>query len=346
MKRIASAVAVAAVTVLSTPLFASDEGVLQRAPVAPVRASQTSLVDSFSAEVPVVARVQGTAFFRTSIDINNNTNRTVTATFQFSYTCFSSSCSPVGHFDHTDVNDPRSTITLPVLGNFHQDDFVDYLAGLNMLVPGAVQGTFGTLLVTFANLPPQERLLGSEGTVVARTYNHLDESTPSSATVGFAYNASLFFESADTTLVGTARDTKASPTIAGLLRSNVGIRNTDVNGKRTNVNVVLSFYDAGTGPTGGQLVGTQQQMSDLRPGELRQISDLWATAGIPPTVHQVIIFADVISPSSSTPEIEGYVTIIDGRAATGGSTAGIATQDASFFEMKCLDPGLACGEVR
>src|SRR5262249_19043903 len=151
--------------------------------------------------------------FRTAVDINNNTSKNgVTVQYQFSYTCVSPTCSPVGGFYRT----PVQTLTLQGLANFHQDDFVNYLFGLGLLQPGAVNGCLGTLLIPFGNLS-QASPQGWEGSAVARTYNHLDESNPSSATVGFAYNASLFFESADTTLIGTARNTQGSPTIAGKL---------------------------------------------------------------------------------------------------------------------------------
>jgi hypothetical protein len=333
MKRFASFVAVAAFCLVSVPLLASDEAVLERSRVARIGSAEAN---SFSAEVPVVTRVQGTAFFRTSIDINNNTSKNgVTAQYQFSYSCVSTTCSPVGGFYRT----PVQTINLLGLQNFHQDDFVNYLSSLGLLQPGAVSGSIGTLLVTFAALP-QASPQGWEGSVVARTYNHLDESTLTSATVGFAYNASLFFESADTTLVGTARDTQANPegSISGKLRSNVGVRNTDINGSGQNVTVVLSFYDANT----GQLVGNKQTLTNLQPGELRQIANLWGTAAIPSTVKQVIIFVDNPAPTSTSPTFEGYVTIVDGGSSTSGSASGIATQDAAFFEMKCADTN-GCG---
>lgn len=336
MKRFSAFVAVAALCLLSRPLRASDEQILQRTRIARVTTARVSGlsadVPDFSAEVPVVARVQGTAFFRTSIDINNNTGNTITAQFQLSYSCVASSCSPVGGFYRTSVQ----TITLLALGNFHQDDIIDFLNSQTLLQPGAEQGTIGTFLISFFGIGSNGfgsggAILGSETSVVARTYNHLDEGTSTSATVGFAYNASLFFESTGSTLVGTARDTKGAPTVAGKLRSNVGVRNTDIAGTAQNVTVVLSFYDVAT----GQKVGNNQTFMDLQPGEVRQISDLWATAGISSTVHQVIIFVDNPSATSTSPTFEGYVTIIDGGAATGGSTSGIATQDASFFEMKC-----------
>jgi hypothetical protein len=168
----------------------------------------------------------------------------------------------------------------------------------------------------------------------------LDEGTSDSATVGFAYNASLFFESADTTLVGTARDTKGSPSVAGKLRSNVGVRNTDINGTQQNVTVVLTAYDTASGTKVGNPAGFT--FTSLQPGEVRQISDLWNTLAIPATVHQVILFIDNPAPTSTSPTFEAYVTIVDGGAGSAGPTLGVATQDASFFELKCADTN-GCG---
>lgn len=303
-------------SLLAGPATAQRGGVVRQSPAG----------TTYSVEVPVVARVQGTAFFRTAIDINNNTTQNgVTATFQFSYTCVASTCNPAGGFYRTDSHFASAKITLPAVANFHQDDLVQFLDSLGMLQPGAVQGAIGTLLVTFENLPSSQ---GWEGNVIARTYNRLNEADSTQGTVGFAYNASLFFESADTTLVGYARDTKSSPTLAGRLRSNVGVRNTDINGTNQNVNVVLTFYNTAT----GQKVGNAIAMNGLQPGELRQVSDLWNSAQIPSTVNSVIVFVDNPSPTSTSPTFEGFVTIIDGQV----------TQDAAFFEMRCADAN-GCG---
>lgn len=303
-----------------SPLTASEQ-MAPRARV--VRAAKTptsgpsAALASYSIEIPVVARVQGTAFFRTAIDLSNNTNQNgVAARYQLSYTCVSTACSPQGGFYRTVLQSQN----LDALDNFHQDDFVQYLDSLNLLVPGAVQGTIGTLLITFDNLPTAS---GWEVSAIGRTYNRIVETDPSRGTVGFAYNGSLFFESASSTLVATIRDTKASPTIAGMLRTNLGIRNTDINGTGNNVNVDLEFFDTAT----GQRVGNQIQLVNIEPGELVQISDVWATAVIPATVNSVIAFADVRNPTTTSPTIEGYVTIIDGQS----------TQDAAFFEMRCAD---------
>ena len=277
---------------------------------------------SYSVEVPVLARVQGTAFFRSFLAITNNTNKSgVTASYQFSYTCVSSGCSPAGGFYRTTVQ----TVTLQALDSFVQPDFIDYLNSQGLLQPGANAGTIGTLLVTFNNLPSSN---GYEANVVARTYNRLTEADPNQGTVGFAYNASLFFDSADTTLIGYGRDTKSAPGIDGKTRTNVGVRNTDINGTNQNMTVDITTYNTAT----GQKVGNAITFADLRPGEVRQVSDLWATAGIPSTVNNVIIFVDARNPTQSSPTMEGYVTLIDGQN----------TPDAALFPPLCGDAN-GCG---
>ena len=277
---------------------------------------------SYSVEVPVLARVQGTAFFRTFLAITNNTNKSgVTASYQFSYTCVSAACSPAGGFYRTTVQ----TITLQALDSFVQDDFIDYLNSQGLLQPGANAGTIGTLLVTFNNLPSSN---GFEANVVARVYNRIVEADPNQGTVGFAFNASLFFDSADTTLIGYGRDTKSAPTIAGKVRTNLGVRNTDINGTNQNMTVDISAYNTAT----GQKVGNPFSFADLKPGEVRQISDLWNTLGIPSTVNNVIIFVDARNPTTTSPTMEGYVTLIEGQN----------TQDAALFPLLCGDTN-GCG---
>jgi hypothetical protein len=311
-------VAVGALLFIAPAVFADEAGVAERAGIIRQGVAGTT----YSVEVPVLARVQGSAFFRTLIAITNNTNKNgVTAQYQFSYTCVSAGCSPAGGFYRTTVQ----TITLPALGSFVQDDFIDFLNTQSLLQPGANAGSIGTLLVTFNNLPTSN---GYEANVVARTYNRLVEADPNQGTVGFAYNASLFFDSSDTTLIGYARDTKAAPTISGKLRSNIGIRNTDVNGTNQNMTVDITFYDTAT----GQKVGNTITFTDLRPGEVRQVSDIWTSAAIAATVNNVIVFADSRTPTATSPTMEGYITIIDGQN----------TQDASLFTLLCGDAN-GCG---
>jgi len=309
---------VGALLSMAPSLLAASEEVAERTGIIRHGISATS----YSVEVPVLARVQGTAFFRTFIAITNNTNKSgVTASYQFSYTCVSAGCSPAGGFYRTAVQ----TVTLQALDSFVQDDFIDYLNSQGLLQPGANAGTIGTLLVTFNNLPSSN---GYEANVVARVYNRLVEADPNQGTVGFAFNASLFFDSADTTLIAYGRDTKSAPTIAGKIRTNVGVRNTDINGTNQNMTVDITCYNTAT----GQRVGNAITFADLKPGEVRQVSDLWATAGIASTVNNVIIFIDARNPTSTSPTAEAYVTLIEGQN----------TQDAALFTALCADAN-GCG---
>jgi hypothetical protein len=315
----ASAVAfAAAATMLSASLLsAAPTRVVRRG--ASIRAEAASApAVSYSVEVPVVTRVVGTALFRTAIDISNNTSATpVAARFQYSYNRVNTDGTT--SFFRT----PIQTLNLLAFDNFHTDDFVQYLGTLpGALQPGADQSSFGTLLVTFENLLSGQ---GWEGTVFARTYS---PNPTGAGTVAIAYPASLFFESANQTLVGTIRDTQlvtAPP--AGRLRTNIGIRNTDVRGSGNPVTVQLGFFDVTTGnTTNGQRVGNILTIPNLLPGEVRQLNNIRAAAAIPADVTAMLVFADVVGATAASPTIEGYINILDGD-----------TQDGAFFEMKCAD---------
>jgi hypothetical protein len=314
---------VAAATTFSAPvLSAAPTRVLQRGSSVRTASASTSAV-SYSVEVPVVTRVVGTALFRTAIDISNNTSATpVTVRFQYSYNRVN------GDGTTSFFRTPVQTVSLLAFDNFHSDDFVQYLGTLpGALQPGADQSSFGTLLVTFDNLPSSQ---GWEGTVFARTYS---PNPTGAGTVAIAYPASLFFESANATLVATIRDTQLAPASpAGRLRTNIGIRNTDVRGSGNTVSVQLGFFDVTTGnATNGQRVGNVLTLSNLQPGEVRQLNNIRALAAIPANVTAMLVFADVVGATATSPTIEGYINILDGD-----------TQDGAFFEMKCADTD-GCG---
>lgn len=294
---------------------------------------------TYSVEIPTITRAQGRAFFRTAVDISNNTtNGGVLAKVQYSYHCLA--CAAGGFFRTQPTN-----ITLGGLDNFHSDDMVDYLNSLGLLVADAENGSFGTLLVTFSNLPT---CAGWEGTAVARTYNRVVEGDPSQGTIGSAYPASLFFESAHQTLVATLRDTSSAAlsngSTEGSQRTNLAIRNTDIDapvGSNPNnrpVATQVTFYDVTPGsPTYHQKVGLTLAPGNLLPGEVTQYSNIFSIAQIPANISAVIAFVDVTTPTpgQTTPTIEGYINITDN-----------VTQDTSFFEMKCGDDPAAfvCGE--
>ncbi len=321
----ASAVLAVAVFLSGSFVSAAPTRLVRRSPSIQANAASAAAV-SYSVEVPVVTRVVGTALFRTAIDISNNTASgtaavPVVARFQYSYNRVNSDGTT--SFFRT----PIQSINLLAFDNFHSDDFVQYLGTLpGALQPGADQSSFGTLLVTFENLPSSQ---GWEGAVFARTYS---PNPTGAGTVAIAYPGSLFFESANSTLVATIRDTQTAPSVAGTLRTNIGIRNTDIRGSGQNATVQLEFYDVTAGnATNGQRVGNVLTLPNLQPGEVRQINNIRAAAAVPDNVTAMLVFADVVGATATTPTIEGYVNILDG-----------GTQDGAFFEMKCADSD-GCG---
>jgi hypothetical protein len=261
------------------------------------------------------------AFVRTAVDIANHTPVTITADLQYTYRCTSPACAPANGFYSTQIR----RITLDAFGNFHDDDIVELLGSQSLLQPGADQGSTGTLLVTFNGLPGN---VGWEATAQARVYNRIAEPDAQRGTVGFGMNGSLFFESTNSSVTSTVRDTRPSPGLEGALTSHVGIRNSDIFGTGNNVNVDLSLYD----PDSHTRVGNVIPMNGIAPGEVRLINDVFSAAGVPNANKTLIVFADVRSPTQSTPTIEGFVLWQDTFSG-----------DTRFFEMRCGDPAGHCG---
>ena len=232
------------------------------------------------------------AYLRTSVDISNNTSTDgVTAQLQY---CYSTGGAFVG------CSNP-ATISLGHFDNFHQDDVVGYLASLGAVPQSAVDQSYGTLLVTFFDLPT---LQGWEGTVAANTYNRVSEVDPLRGTVGCGVVPSLFFESATGTVVGTARDTAPAPSAqAGSIQSSLGIHNTDAKGTGQSVNVNVTLYD----PSSGAPVGSVVSLTNIAPGELRVVNDLFGAAGVPTNVTSAIVFADTTNTTTNSPTIEGFI---------------------------------------
>jgi hypothetical protein len=253
------------------------------------------------------------AYVRTSVDISNNTNVDgVTATMQYCY-------ATAGAFQGCT---PKRLVSLGHYDVFHQDDIVGYLGSLGDLPSSAVQDSLGTLLVAFENIPSKN---GWEGTVTASTYNRVSEVDPLRGTVGCGQVTSLFFESATSSLVGTARDTVPSPSLqAGSLGSTLGIVNTDAipqTPSPATVTVDVTLYDAATGAR----VGNQLTLSDIAPGEVRLINDLFAQASVPTNVTSVLVFADTRNTTPIAPTIEGFILTQDTDSG-----------DTRFHELKCV----------
>jgi len=285
----------------------------------------------YSTEISQVALLQGQALYRTAIDLTNNTeNNGVIARVQYSYTC--TGCAGGGFFRTNPI-----VIPLAGLDNFHSDDMVTYLASQPQtgLAADAVNGAIGTLLVTFDNLPSTN---GWEGTAIARLYNRVNENDPNQGTVGYAFPGSLFFESAHMTQVAIVRDTSSPDAAAantqGSQRTNLGVRNTDIDGDNfpgtdRHVSITVQLFD----PTTGNAVGSALNTTNMLPGEVRIFGNVFQLAGVPANVNEAIAFIDVQSPTESSPTIESFVVTIDNT-----------TVDGSYFDAKCADQPYTCGQ--
>jgi hypothetical protein len=293
---------------------------------------------SYSVELPQVARLQGAgAFYRTAVDITNHSdNGGVTATVQFSYNCAAPASCVGGGFFRTS---PK-VYQLAARDSIHFDDMVQELDDQALLTTGAVNGAVGGLLVRFDGLPST---IGWEGSAVARLYTRIDENNPALGTIGYAFPASLFFESAYETAVGIARDTTPDAlanNTQGSQRTNIGVRNTDVHappGSNRPIDLDVSFYD----PATGNKVGNDLVTQAILPGEVRIFGNVFSAAHIPATISQVLVFVDATTPivlppaNPPSPTFEAFIITIDN-----------VTQDGSYFDMKCGDTHVptTCGQ--
>jgi hypothetical protein len=267
----------------------------------------------YSVQLNIVTRVVGASFYRTAVDITNNTaSDGVTANYQYCYTsggAYQGCTNPVAlnllHYD-----------------SFHEDDIIDYLGRHGDIPPSAADNSFGSFIVTFDGLPSNN---GWEGTITGRIYNAADNADPHAGTVAIAFPGSLFFESATGSLVTIVRDTTTSGSIdAGILRTNLGVTNTALYNTTpgATVDFRITFYDVVTGNVVGDQIAPSHR---LEAGEVLQINDVFSAAHIPGDIQSCIAFVDVTSAQGTNPDtIEGYVDILDA-----------GTNDGAYFEMKC-----------
>jgi hypothetical protein len=272
-----------------------------------------AVADGYSVQLNIVTRVVGASFYRTAVDITNNTSTDgVTATYQY---CFTDSGGYEGCTN-------AAPLLLHNYDNFHTDDIIDYMNTQGQLPPAAAQSSFGTFIVTFSGLPSSN---GWEGTITGRTYNAADNADPTKGTVAIAYLGSLFFESAEGTLQAIVRDTvPVNPTPdAGALRTNIGVTNTGLhNDPGTSLNFQITFYNTDTGAIVGNALVPPHP---IQVGEVFQFNDVFTAAQIPSDVTSCIAFVDITSPQGAKPDtIEAYVNVLDK-----------GTNDGAYYEFKC-----------
>jgi len=86
------------------------------------------------------------------------------------------------------------------------------------------------------------------------------------------------------------------------------------------VTVDVTLYD----PASGLPVGNPVTLSDIAPGELRFIDDLFSAAAIPTNVTSAIVFVDTRNASTNAPTVEGFILDQDTDSL-----------DTRYHEMSC-----------
>jgi len=252
--------------------------------------------------VPVVTQVQGAAFFRTSITIGND-HRTAPA----SVTLLLSYRSPVdGTFQTKGL--AVSAPLAPHQSVFIEDVIQEFKNAGVIRSQDATVGLFGTLLVKYDGLQSDD-----DGDVVARTYS----AAPGGGTNGIAYAGRVTDETGASRIHATLRNGTFGND--GNTRANIGF----VNEGAVAADVQVVYYDALTGATlkGFKLSDVAHHL--LEPGEVFQISNVFADSSVPAGTKQILVDASTLTSGNL---VSGYAVQLDAT-----------TNDGSFFLMTEYD---------
>ena len=260
-----------------------------------------------------MTRVTGQSFYRTAVDITNNTATDgVIASFQY---CFTLS----GVYQGCTTS---AAITLHPYDNFHTDDIIDYLGQQSLISADAADASFGTFIVTFDGLPSNN---GWEGTVLGRTYNAANNADPvdgdrrdrvSGISLLRVLASARSSRSCATPLRATRPPARCGPIWASPTPPSTT--------SSTRSTFQVSFFDTATGV---QVGGVSTPPHALAPGEVFQFNDVFtAAAAFRAPSNSCIAFIDITSTQSPTTPftIEGYVDVLDG-----------GTNDGAYYEFKC-----------
>ena len=246
MKRSRGLYAAAAIVLTAAATDAArGQETLERAQI--LRPSKTAA--SFSVELPDLARVQGTAFFRTSVAISNNTNNSgVIARYQFSYTCVASTCAP------PEASSGPRTGPSRWPGWTTSTRTTSWSSSTPRGSSSRRRARHDRDAARHFRQPRHGQRLGRNR--AARNYNRLVENDPLG---GRWVRLPLRSSSSRPTRPSSRRSaTQGRADDPGALRTNLGIRNTDINGTNQNVSVELEFYDTATGQRVGNRINSQR----------------------------------------------------------------------------------------
>jgi hypothetical protein len=257
----------------------------------------------FSVDFPLIMGLQGsTTRYYTAIDITNNSAEATDVTFEYIS-------------DNLTIDVAGMLLVgLPGKGNFHTDDFIQYLAVQGFLTPQQAANTKGTLLLTFTN---PGFTTGDEASATVRSYNYVNAGKAPS--IGFAYRAIPLRKNGSHTLTSVVSDTHAVTSGLPKTQSHLGLEHVGIddagNLDSADVSLRLAFIDPATGAP----VGPTPTIN-LKPGQMKQINDLWRTYGLPNAANSLLV---TVTQTAGTAQIRGFVLVKD-----------ISTSDLSFYLMQ------------
>jgi hypothetical protein len=276
---------------MKTPRFAAAAG-------AALLFLPALVVGAVSQRVPVVTQVQGIVFYRTFLMIGvASGSPTVTPRLTLTYR------SPV---DGT-IQSPSLTLPDPIAGGQAQtiEDVIQaFKDGGAIRAADQGAGLFGTLEVDADALTDPSQL-----SVVARTFSP----APGGGTNGIAYiGRDTETSGSSGQLVAFVRN--GSFGSDGTTRANIGF----VNEGATTADFRITYLDAATGSKIKDFVLSSAVGHPLAPGEVVQLNNVFASAGVPAGTRLMSVTAAPLTGG----RLSGYAVQLDS-----------VTSDGSFFLM-------------
>jgi len=257
----------------------------------------------FSVDFPLVMGLAGASTrFYTAMDITNNSSEVTDVTFEY--------ISDNLAIDVAGV----LLANLPGHGNFHADDFIQYLAAQGFLTPAQAANTKGTLLLTFTN---PSFATGTEASATLRTFNYV---TPGQRpSIGFAYRAIPLRKNGLHTLTSVVNDTHATVGTLPRVLSHLGLEHIGIDDAGNVDTAPVTLKLAFTDPVTGGPIGPQPTVT-LQSGQMKQLNDLWRTYGLPTASTSLLVS---VTETAGTAQIRGFVLVKD-----------VTTNDLSFYLMQ------------
>jgi|RhiMetdeSRZDD1v2_1073273.scaffolds.fasta_scaffold11103_4 hypothetical protein len=256
--------------------------------------------------IPVVAQIQGAAFFRTSVTISNANDSVATPVhMQLAYRSLVDNSFQVTTLDLSPVLGPRRVVVF--------DDIIQAFKNAGRIrAADASANIFGTLLVTYDAIAEDAR---EEAAAVARTYS----AGPAGGTIGLAYAGRCYCSTGSRfRVLGASRGGVFGND--GSTRANLGIINEGNTQGQGATDVRVQYYNGDTGALLKQFFVSEIVHHNLEANEVYQINNVFNDPSIPATVHTLVVQVEAVTADFYA---SSYVVQLDNT-----------TQDGSFFFLE------------